>query len=199
MLAVKLAKTDRVFLIVRGPAPSCQIAGYIPLRGRKGLNKVAFAGRVYGRRLDPGVYLISVSPNRRLVAAAPAEHVRVVSPRRSLAVPDSIRKPSCSEALSLRADPVARILRSEAARSTATLAGAPMAAAVLPVQGASASGDPIGDSAAGLVADGGVLGVATADEGATPVATVAILTFVGALLLAMLALVTRFLRGSWNP
>ena len=65
-LAFVLPKADRLFVIVRGPAPSCRIAGYIPVRGRKGANTVFFAGRVHGRRLEPGVYLLSLSTNRRL-------------------------------------------------------------------------------------------------------------------------------------
>jgi len=196
-LAFLLPKADRKFLLVRGPAPSCLIAGYIPVRGRKGANTVYFAGRVHGRRLEPGIYLISLSPNRRLVPGAATEYVRVVSPRRSVPLPESARKPSCNDASALAADPTARILPAEAAPEVATPT-ARRAAARPPDRTASESeeGD---EEAAGFAPDSGVLGVATRDEAEEPFVAIAVLTLVAALLIAMLALVTRFLRGSWNP
>lgn len=200
-LSFTLPKADRVFLIVRGPAPSCRIAGYIPVRGRKGANVVGFAGRVHGQRLDPGVYLISISPNRRLVLGAATEYVRVVSPRRSLPLPDAARKPSCNEARALAADPTARILLGETLRPTATLASLPTQPLRPPLQGSASANDEDENNAdaAGFLPDEGVLGTATGDVGENPLATIAVLTIIGALLLTMLALVTRFFRGSWNP
>jgi hypothetical protein len=59
------------FLVI-GPAPSCQVAGRFVLAGHKGLNKVAFRGRVRGRRLGPGIYTIVPQPaagSRRLPRA----------------------------------------------------------------------------------------------------------------------------------
>ena len=41
--------------------------------------------------------------------------------------------------------------------------------------------------------------IATGAGSFEPLVGIAVLAVVGALLLAMLALVTRFLRGSWNP
>ena len=194
-LAFVLPKADRIFLIVRGPAPSCRIAGYIPVRGRKGVNRVYFAGRVHGRRLDPGVYLISLSPTRSLVPGAPTEYVRVVSQRHSQPLPDSARKPSCQEAGTLAAD--------------ATAAGIPLVGALpslptptvrpAPARPAASLSDERDDGAAGLVPDAGVLGAATDQAAEEPFLAIAVLSLVAALLIAMVALVTRFLRGSWNP
>ena len=93
-----LARTARLFLIVRGPTPSCKTVGFISVTGRKGHNTVAFAGRVQGHRLEPGVYLISLSPTRQFAPGAPTEHVRVVSPRRTIPLQNSTRKPTCNEA-----------------------------------------------------------------------------------------------------
>jgi hypothetical protein len=45
------------FLVI-GPAPSCQVAGRFALAGHKGLNKVAFRGRVGRKVLPRGVYTI---------------------------------------------------------------------------------------------------------------------------------------------
>jgi hypothetical protein len=59
------------FLVI-GPAPSCQVAGHFVLAGHKGLNKVAFRGRVRGRRLASGIYTIVPQPaagSRRLPRA----------------------------------------------------------------------------------------------------------------------------------
>ena len=196
-LAFTLPKADRVFLIVRGPAPSCRIAGYIPVRGRKGANQVAFAGRVHGRRLEPGIYLISLSPNRRLVPGAATEYVRVVSPRRSLPLAESARKPSCNESTVLTADPTARILLAEALPRPATPAARP-APQRPPAQKAPNDEDK-DDEASGFMPDAGVLGVATGGAAEEPFVAIAVLTLVAGLLIAMVALVTRFLRGSWNP
>ena len=192
-LAFRLPQAGRRFLIVRGPAPSCRVAGYIPVRGRKGVNTVYFAGRVHGRRLAPGVYLISLSPNQRLMRGAATEYVRVVSRRRSVPLPDEARKPSCVTAAAATADPASPTLVGAAppkratARPTAQVAG---------VQ--SPTGDGNDDGAAGLP-ESGVLGVSTGDAAEKPFLAIAVLTLVSGLLLAMLALVTRFLRGSWNP
>jgi hypothetical protein len=45
------------FLVI-GPSPSCQVAGRFALAGHKGLNKLAFRGRVGGRLLPHGIYTI---------------------------------------------------------------------------------------------------------------------------------------------
>ena len=195
-LAFLLPKADRLFVIVRGPAPSCGIAGYIPVRGHKGANTVFFAGRVHGRRLEPGVYLLSLSTNRRLDPAAATEYVRVVSRRRSVPLPERTPKPSCSDvAGASTSDAIERTVlagaeaKTSKPRPTASLAG---------TAAGSPSGDENDDGASGLP-DSGVLGAATDVADEQPFVAIAVLTIVGALLLTMLVLVTRFLRGSWNP
>ena len=195
-LAFVLPKADRLFVIVRGPAPSCRIAGYIPVRGHKGANTVFFAGRVHGRRLEPGVYLLSLSTNRRLDPAAATEYVRVVSRRRSVPLPERTPKASCSDvAGASTSDAIERTVlagaeaKTSKPRPTASLAG---------TAAGSPSGDENDDGASGLP-DSGVLGAATDVADEQPFVAIAVLTIVGALLLTMLVLVTRFLRGSWNP
>ena len=190
-LAFLLPKAGRRFLIVRGPAPSCRVAGYIPVRGREGVNTVYFAGRVHGRRLEPGVYLISLSPTRRLVRGAATEYVRVVSPRRSLPLPDGAPKPSCTMAAAAGYEQSSRTVLAGAAADEPT---AHVAGVAVP----GPTGGENDDSAAGLP-ESGVLGVSTGDADEQPFLAIAVLILVAGLLLAMLALVTRFLRGSWNP
>jgi hypothetical protein len=195
-LRFTLPKTDRVFLIVRGPAPSCRIVGYIPVSGRKGVNSVAFVGRVEGRRLEPGVYLISLSTSRRLVPGAATEYVRVVSPRKSLPLPDSAAKPSCSDSIVLVTATTAQILLPESLPAV----GNPTAR---PTRPGRSTPVPVGAKddaeASGFIPDAGVLGVATDAAADEPFVAVAVLSLVAALLIAMVSLVTRFLRGSWNP
>ena len=218
-LTFALPAAGRVFLVVRGPAPSCRIAGYIPVRGRKGANVVAFSGRVHGRRLEPGVYLISISPTRRPVEGAPTEYVRVVSPKRSVPLPDTARKPSCREALLLVDAGTTRVLRAEAALAEAALAGVakgraadaetaravavpaslPTVKPLTPAPGGEADGADEQEESAGILPGLDSIGDDAEESGLGSYAAVAALTVVAALLLAMLALVTRFLRGSWDP
>ena len=199
-----LPKADRIFVIVRGPTPSCRIAGYIPVRGRKGQNTVAFAGRVHGRRLDPGVYLISLSPNRRLVPGAATAYVRVVSPRRAIPLPDSARKPSCNDAVALTTDSTARILIAETAPAVSTPTVRPAPAPTRPRVARTVPADDGGEQdeddeeAAGFLPDAGVLGVATGEGVVEPFVTFALLSLVAALLVAFAALANRLRRGSWN-
>ena len=199
-----LPKADHIFVIVRGPAPSCRIAGYIPVRGHKGRNTVAFAGRVHGRRLDPGVYSISLSPSRRLVPGAPTAYVRVVSPRRSLPLPDSARKPSCNDAASPATDSTGRILIAGATPAVSTPTVRPAPAPTRPrvartVPAEDSAGDDDDEEEAGIfLPDAGVLGVATGEGVVEPYVTFALLSLVAALLVAFAALANRLRHRSGN-
>ena len=191
-----LARAGRLFLIVRGPAPSCRAVGVIPVKGRKGRNSVNFAGRVQGHMLDPGVYLISLSPTRQFAPGAPTEYVRVVSPRRSVPLLESARKPSCNEAGEPETFSTPWIQLVEA--SPPSLRSARTERPTAQVASAQKDDEPEDDAeeATGLIPDIGAIGGDAADQ---PFLAIAVLVLVGALLLAMVALVTRFLRGSWNP
>lgn len=202
-LEFTLPEARRVFLIVRGPAPSCRIVGVIPFRGRKGENAASFAGRVRGRMLEPGVYLLTISPKRRLLPGAHTEYARVASPRRTVPLAESAKKPTCSAAQALAADPTARFLGSEpatavAAPTTTARPAAPLRPPITPAP------ERIGPD----VDDGGVLGAlpspgdfgsAARDSVGGVITTFVLLVLAGALLVGMLGLVARFMRGSWNP
>lgn len=197
-LRFALPAAGRLFLVVRGPAPSCRVAGVVPVRGRKGTNTVFFSGRVQGRRLEPGVYQLSLSSSRRPQPAAPATTVRVVSPRRSVPVTTPARSAACAPAQAFFDDGTTRILEAEAQQQRvpiAKLAAAPNAALrpALPSDGVANGED---EEAAGLVPDPGS---DSADGGLESFAAIAVLLIVASLLLGMVALVTRFLRGSWDP
>ena len=61
--------------------------------------------------------------------------------------------------------------------------------------------DTDGQDAAGLLPspDGGALDGVTSSANEHPFAAIAALALIAALLFAIVTLVTRFLRGSWNP
>ena len=66
-----------------------------------------------------------------------------------------------------------------------------------------AAGKPVSDEPENAAADAlpvaGVLGEATEVADSEPFLAIAVLALVAGLLLAMVALVAGFLRGSWNP
>jgi hypothetical protein len=202
-LRFSLPAAGRLFLIVRGPAPSCRVAGVVPLRGRRGANTVYFAGRVHGRRLEPGLYRLSLSTSRRPQAGAPATAVRVVSARRSVPVQRPGLLASCTPAQAYPDDGTRRFLVAETVgrqqqRPTASVAGLPSVRLQPPKQGGStADGDD--ELAGGLVPVPGQDAGDSAGGGLESFAAVVVLLIVASLLFGMIALVTRFLRGSWNP
>jgi hypothetical protein len=195
-LKFKLLTAQRLFLIVRGPAPSCNVAGVIPLRGHKGVNIVDFAGRAEGRNLRPGGYLLSLSYVRRPAGNAPAIFVQVVSKRRSVPAKAGARRPTCTDAQALAAVPAFRILRREdaaprTAKAPATSSGA---LASVPPANSDQQHDVLGAAIPGPGLDSGP----SADRWVRLV-WIGILTLIGAILLTTVALVARFFRGSWNP
>jgi hypothetical protein len=54
-----LSAPGRVVFVVRGPAPSCGVAGRFSVRGKRGRNRVGFTGRLGRRTLGPGAYRIT--------------------------------------------------------------------------------------------------------------------------------------------
>ncbi len=55
----------RVVFVVRGPAPSCGIAGRFKVRGSRGVNHVRFTGRLGRRNLPYGTYRITARTSGR--------------------------------------------------------------------------------------------------------------------------------------
>jgi hypothetical protein len=60
-----LSAPGRVAFVVRGPAPSCGVAGRFTVRGHSGTNHVRFTGRVGRRNLPHGTYRITAQMRRR--------------------------------------------------------------------------------------------------------------------------------------
>jgi hypothetical protein len=61
-ITFRLTAPARVVFVVRGPAPSCEVVGRFSVRGRKGVNRVRFKGRVGRRTLGPGTYELAAHP-----------------------------------------------------------------------------------------------------------------------------------------
>lgn len=195
-----LPVAGRLYLVVRGPYPSCRAVGTIPVRGRAGKNTVRFAGRIGSRPLDPGVYVLTLAATRTAPAGPGSEAVRVVSPHRTVPLPER-REPACDAATAASMRRFLRLL-DETARTDAALLGAARQgrtdtprAPLLPPSVSEVAGE-----------------VTLADEPAPPaladgdgrsalesVAAVLVVAGVGFLLVMMLTLVTRFIRGSWDP
>lgn len=68
-----LNRPGRVVFVVRGPAPSCRVAGRFSVRGDRGVNHVRFTGRIGGRELPYGTYRITARTSGR----APSRSVLV--------------------------------------------------------------------------------------------------------------------------
>ena len=191
-LVFDLSEAQHLFLIVRGPTPSCEVAGVIPVRGDKGRNRVDFAGRAGGRNLRPGTYVLSLSPRRQPSANAPTTLVEVVSGRRSVPARAGSRRPSCAAPAAHYTSPTIPLRRDEGG-------------------GHGAAGNGNANTSAPVLNDEeqhDIMGVAIPDVQFDPrdsgtwlaaLVTIGILAVLGALLLSTITLVTRFVRGTWNP
>jgi hypothetical protein len=80
-ISFRLKRAAKIVLVVRGPRPSCAVAGTKAVRGRPGMNRVPFSGRFHHRPLAPGTYTITVfavrGSSRRELGTIP---VQVVPP-----------------------------------------------------------------------------------------------------------------------
>ena len=201
-LRFQLTRAGRLFLVVRGPVPSCRVSAAIPVRGRKGLNTVDFAGRAAGRVLSPGTYALSLSTERRPPVGTPETLVKVVS--RTRTVPAEYgRAPACATRAALAERPSYTPLDREA--GTAAAVAERQSARNAPSQ--EHRTEPTSLPPVDGEDQHDVLGIAIpapfdGDGPSGPLETlisIAILTLVGALLLTMVTFVTRFFRGTWNP
>jgi hypothetical protein len=60
-----LSRPGRVVFVVRGPAPSCRVAGRFSVLGERGVNHVRFTGRVGRRELPVGTYRVTARTRGR--------------------------------------------------------------------------------------------------------------------------------------
>ena len=79
VLRFRLSRAAKLILVVRGPGPSCAIAGRIAFRGREGVNRFRFNGRIAGQPLEPGTYQLTLRPRGRKTTLGRAV-VTIVAP-----------------------------------------------------------------------------------------------------------------------
>ena len=72
-ITFRLSRPARVLFVVRGPAPSCRVAGRFSVRGDRGVNHVRFTGKVGRRELPDGTYRVTA----RTRGSAPSRPVLV--------------------------------------------------------------------------------------------------------------------------
>jgi hypothetical protein len=65
LLTFFLAHASRVYFTVTQVSPGCEIVGRFSNRGKRGVNRVPFYGRLGQKRLEPGTYRIAVHTRRR--------------------------------------------------------------------------------------------------------------------------------------
>lgn len=192
-LAFTLAGPRPLFLVVRGPEPSCAVVGALPIRGRAGENVVRFAGRIRTRVLEPGVYVLTVAPDRRAAPGADSQRVRVVSPRRTVPLDESLPERACAPAATTTAFRTALLLRTEATRSArerATTPPRPSAPLRPPTTVPAEEGGGFPPLIRAPLVPGGDTG------GVELVATFGAFALVLALLFGLLSLATRLIRGN---
>jgi hypothetical protein len=61
ILSFALRQGGRVYFVVKQVAPNCLVVGRFSVRGHQGVNRVRFTGKVAGKRLSAGTYLISAT------------------------------------------------------------------------------------------------------------------------------------------
>jgi hypothetical protein len=197
VISFRLSRPGKVLLVVRSAAGSCEVLGRRRVAGVGGLNRVRFRGRVHGRPLAPGRYVIDVVV------------VRGGSPKRIGRVTVEIVSPGRRLTKAQRVAPLGAACAAPA--GSASLPGAVVDSRS--AQGGSGGGPGAGHpSKAGGIFRGGVLsavfraprlpGLGGGDgDGGGGLAWFGygVYLVLFAAFLAMLVFVARFLRGSWNP
>jgi hypothetical protein len=213
VLVFWLARPGRVVFTVLGEAPSCRVLGSFAARGRSGVNRVRYRGRLHGRPLPPGRYTLvprvyrpgSVTRLEQVTIEILPPNARTPLWRRTALVPTE-----CS------GGGLPGVWEPSAA-SGGTRFVAPVGAAPAParsprggVKGTAKTVLPpaveerLGD---GDVEDGPAEGDAAVEvpfytdgeSGRPSLAAGVLLAVFGLGFMALLLLVARFVRGSWNP
>ena len=197
MISFRLKRAGKVLLVVRSAAGACEVLGRKRVAGVKGMNRVRFTGRVHGRPLAPGRYMIDVvvvrGRSHKRVGRVAVEIVRpgrhLTKAQRVAPVGVACTAPGSSPSLPAAAvDPraVGRGGGDESAAGEASKADGGSRGSVLgAIFKPPTLPGPLGGG------EGGGGGLAWLGLGVY-------LLLIGAFL-AMLLYVARFLRGSWNP
>jgi hypothetical protein len=158
------------------------------------VNTFDFRGRMRGRALSPGDYLVSISNLRRPRSEDAVAAVRVVSDRRSVPLRAAVARAACSSR------PLSAFLAAvqgsagATAEGESTGTGRPTGSVFLPPT----PRFDVETEALGVLPPLGP-GPDSGDEPFDAFPAFAILALVGAFLGALVTLVARFLAGDWNP
>jgi hypothetical protein len=129
LLTFVLAHASRVYFVVTQLSPDCEIVGRFSIRGKQGLNRVPFYGRIGRRTLEPGTYRLAAHTRRRPTLA-----------RITLVVVDQAPTPA-----QLRTAQAANVCPADSALTAAVVSGGgPSAAPASTSNGGAASVVPSG-------------------------------------------------------
>ena len=212
-----LREPGRVVFTVLSGAPSCRVLGTFAYRGRSGVNRVRYRGRVDGRALPPGRYTL-VPRVYRGGSVTQLERVTIQILRPGAKVPlwrrASLVRAECrGDRLAGVHEPTAFGGRFAGSAATASGGGAAASGAAEPsggVKGATATGPPDSDDGPQPIdedPDGdGDQGIALplpftddTDGGPPPLLAAAVLTGLGIAIMMLIVLLVKYVRGSWNP
>jgi len=172
---------------VRGPSPSCGVAGKKFVRGRQGLNRVRLNGRFGGRALTPGTYEIVVvakrGKTRRHVGRI---SIQVVPPGRRVRRPGSPPTFRCVAPVAQAGIPGAGLFVSPPDQNQRVPSTAPKSKPK-PTPGRSG------------VLNAPPFHIGTGSSGVDMVLAVLLYGTLGIGGAVLLVYVVRFFRGSWNP
>jgi hypothetical protein len=199
-----LRQQRRMEMTLRGPAPSCQVVRRKQFHGVRGVNRYQFRGRINGKVVRAGVYFLSFAPKNSRRALGHLL-VQVLSPRQTVLLGETEAPhtgcAATASATTVRGQPFGT---APFAPSLAVLAGASVTPRETRRRTSPAEQNPNEDARPRAADESGALGVSF-DLPARPQPAggdssfVAGLLLVGLPLLMMMALVVRFLRGTWDP
>jgi hypothetical protein len=218
VLVFWLRQPGRVVFTVLSATPSCRVLGSFAYRGRSGVNRVRYRGRLDGKPLPPGRYTLvprvyrggSVTQLERVTIQILRPRAKVALWRRTALVPGECR----GDRLAGIYEPTqlgGRFAGSTAASygSGAASGGAASAAAErsggvksaeATVPPADAAAEPVDDDPD---SDGSIAlpFPLPGDEGdgPPPLLAAAVLTGLGLAIMMLVVLLVRYVRGSWNP
>src|SRR6476646_1019184 len=192
VISFRLRSPGAVLLVVRSAAGSCEVLGRKRVSGSKGLNRVRFNGRVHGRPLAPGRYVIDVvvvrgKSHKRVGRVA----VEIVRPGRHLtkAQRGAPVEFACADSATSHFLPAAVLDARTGGGAGSSASGH-----------ASKAGRGFRSAVLGVFKPPEIPGLVGSDENGVPAwLGLGVYIVLVAAFLMMLLYVARFLRGSWNP
>ncbi len=186
----RLTAPASVVFIVRGPSPSCGVAGKKSVRGRRGLNRVRLNGRFGGRALTPGTYEIVVVAKRGKTRHHVGRiSIQVVPPGSRVRRPGSPPAFRCAAPVAQASIPGAGLFVSPPSENRAVRSQPQPATKQRPKGTPGRSG----------VLNAPPFHIGTGSGGVDMLLAILLYGTLGIGGAVLLVYVVRFFRGSWNP